>query len=70
MRGDTHGDQKRGTMHVAVYHHSGITVVTQHATERAIERERERNREREGRGVGFHAGRMSGPGVLISIRCA
>ena len=42
--------------HVAAYHHSGITVVTQHATERE-KRERDlerglgviRNREREGR---------------------
>ena len=41
--------------HIAAYDHSGITVVTQHATKRAIEREREtrekrereRNRERE-----------------------
>ena len=44
MRGDTwytHKDQKRGGKHVAAYHHSGITVVTQHATERATERERE-----------------------------
>ena len=53
MRADTHGDQKRGGKHVAAYHHSGITVVTQHATERATEREREkrerseRERERE-----------------------
>jgi len=48
MRGDTPGDQKRGGKHIAAYHHSGITVVTHHATERAIEREREtRERERE-----------------------
>ena len=47
MRRDTHGDQKRGGKHVAAYHHSGITVVMQHATERAIEREREREKERK-----------------------
>ena len=46
MRGDTHGDQKRGGKHIAAYHHRGITVVTQHATERATEREREIKRER------------------------
>ena len=68
---------KRGGKHIAAYHHSGITVVTQHATERAIEREkrerrereelerkRERARERERRVL------VCGSGVLISIRCA
>ena len=47
MRADTHGDQKRGGKHVAAYHHSGITVVTQHATERATDRERETREKRE-----------------------
>ena len=43
-RGDTHGDQTRVRNHVAAYHHSGITVVIQHATE---ERQRERREKRE-----------------------
>ena len=85
MRADTHGDQKRGGKHIAAYHHSGITVVTQHATERATEREREREkrertrererereREKERKSSRERERRVlvCGSGVLISIRCA
>ena len=81
MRADTHGDQKRGGKHVAAYHHSGITVVTQHATESATERERETREKREEREREREKERKSsrererrvlvcGSGVLISIRCA
>ena len=36
------GTKREVRKHVAAYHHSGVAVVTQHATERATERERER----------------------------
>ena len=74
-RGDTHGDQKRGRKYVAAYHHSSITVVTQHATERATEGERETREKRESkrereRTVIPGGVLVCGSGVLISIRCA